>query len=271
MAEEAFHITTVKTEDLCKQLDCTKETDDLDGALSDSEYVRLDHGIEPGPNLAIMKMSPPAGRDPGHRGPAIAFASNLFYIIHANGKPEAERLRKAVETVLEVLPTDIVGEKVITALAAYSAKKDPGRKPLITSGPYAISAQAMAAIAYETARYANVITDVSIERIREIGGYDEDWTRLVYSNMKADEPVHFVKKHDAAEYEKMGLEPQVAELIAWIKAKPDIQKDDFIRYAQDVGLDAHKAARKIATAFGVLPMLTHEDQIIENGIPSSSI
>lgn len=271
MADEAFRITTVKTDNLCAQLDCTAEIDDLDGALADSGYVRLDHGLVPDYHVSIMEMDPPAGRDPGHRGPAIALATNLFHIIHANGDPAPERLREAVRATLEAITTDSVGERIITALAAYSAKKDPGKKPLPIDGPYGISYQAVAAIAYETARHGNVITDVAIERAQSIGNDTQEWITSLLSNMRVEEPVIQVRRHDAADYEQYGIEPPLAELISWIKANPNIDSEDFIRYAKAAGVDAYQAATQIASALGAINLLEHKSHDIENGGPASSM
>lgn len=255
MADDAFRITTVATSDLCAQLDCTPETDDLDGALADSGYVRLDHGLDPGPTTAIMASDPPAGRDPGHRAPAIALATSLFHIIHADGAPDPERLRKAAHLALDIVSTDAVGERIVTALAAYASNRDPGRRPLWTEGPYGTARKALAKAAYETARGRNIITDVAIERAQAVGGNTPEWNIMLLANMRAEEPVVRVRRHDAQDYEKHGVEPQIAELIAWIRANPTVDADAFISYAQLVGVDPQQAGLRIAQALGAENLL----------------
>lgn len=255
MANDAFRITTVALGDLCAQLDCTPEADDLDGALADAGYARLDHGLPAGQNVAILPFDPPAGRDPGHRAPALALASSLFHIIHADGTPDLERLRKAAYLALETVSTDSVGETLVGALAAYAASKDPGPRPLWTEGPYGTAPRALAKVAYETARHRNVVTDVAIERAQGIGGNATQWNILLLSNMRAEEPVVRVRRHDARDYEKYGVEPQIAEMIAWIRANPDVETEAFIRYAQMVGVDPQQAGLRIADLLGAGKLL----------------
>lgn len=250
MVEEAFRITNVGAEELCVQLDCTPEIDDLDGALADAGYVRLDHGLEPEARIAIMPFDPPAGRDPGHRAPAIALAHSLFHVIHADGVPDPERLRNAVFLTLDMVSTDSVGERIIRALAAYAASKDPGPRPLWTEGPYGMATQALAGAVYQTARGRNIITDVAIERAQAVGGGSPAWNMQLLANMRAEEPVVRVKRHDAGDYEKLGIEPQIAELIAWIRANPEIDAERYSRYASMVGLDPREAGLKIANVLG---------------------
>lgn len=255
MANDAFRITTVATGDLCAQLDCVPETDELDGALADAGYVRLDHGLPPGQSTAIMPMDPPAGRDPGHRAPAIALATTLFHIIHADGTPELERLRNTAYRALETVATDAVGERIVTALAAYAATKDPGPRPLWTEGPFGTAPRALAAVAYETARHRNVITDVAIERAQAAGEGIQAWNIMLLGNMRAEEPVVRVRRHDAADYESRGVDPQIAELIAWIRANPSVETEEYIRYAQMVGVDPQQAGLKIASLLGADKLL----------------
>lgn len=248
MADDAFRITTVPTVQLCTQLDCAVDVDHLDAALADAGYVRLDHGLRPSTSTAIMACSPPAGLDPGHRAPALAFAHCLLHVVHADGRPEPERLRKAAHLAVATMTTDPVGERIVGALAAYSSSRDPGPRALPTGGAFGVASVILAKAVYDTARHRNVVTDVAIERAQSLGEDVPGWKDDLLSNMRVEEPIVRVRRHDAADYEKAGIEPQLAELIAWIRANPDVGADDFVRYSQMVGVEPRDAARRIENA-----------------------
>lgn len=248
MADDAFRITTVPTVDLCSRLDCVVEADHLDGALAEAGYVRLDHGLAPAANIAIMQCDPPAGRDPGHRGPALALAHCLFHVIHADGKPERSRLISAGRLAVGTVRTDPVGERLVAALAAYSATRDPGPRPLPIQGAFGIAPPALATVVYEVARNRNVVTDVALERAALVGDGLEGWESMLAANIRAEEPVVRARRHDAADYEMIGFDPQIAELIAWIRANPDVGTEEFVRYTQMVGVEPREAAQRIENA-----------------------
>ena len=262
MADDAFRITTVTVDDLCLRLDCEAEADQLDGALAEAGYVRLDHGLPPGTKVAIMQSDPPAGRDPGHRGPALALAHCLLHVVHADGRPEHDRLREAARLAIGVARTDPVGERLVSVLAAYAASRDPGPRPLPVEGAFGVAPAALATVVYEAARHRNVVTDVALERAASVGVEVAGWDALLAANIRAEEPVVRVRRHDASDYETVGFDPQIAELIAWIRANPDVGADDFIRYSQMVGVEPRDAAQRIESALvarAALPDRRHVD------------
>lgn len=256
MADDAFRITTVPTVQLCAQLDCGMGADEIDAALDDAGYVRLDHGLPPDRNTAIMSYSPSAGMDPGHRAPTLALAHCMLHVIHADGRPEPDRLRNAAQAAIDLGATDPVGEHLVAALTAYAASRDPGPRALPLTGPFGLSSETMAKAVYEVARHRNIITDVAIERAQSLGTDVEGWRSQLMSNARAEEPVVRVRRHDAADYESAGIEPQLAELIAWIRANPDVGADDFVRYSQMVGVDPREAVQRIETAVMARARLT---------------
>lgn len=243
--DHAFRITTAPTIALCGQLDCRPEADDLDDALADAGYARLDHGLSPGPNVAFLAMDNPPGRDPGHRAAALRLALSLCHIVHADGPPSLKRLELAAERVLEAAPTDPVGEGLVFAVMAYAAKRDPGSRMLDISEPFNPPAEMQAKIAHEIARHAGVITDVAIERAIAVGGNIPGWTALFMGNIRVEEPVVRVKRHDAEDFTRFGIEAPVAELIAWVKAHPDVTVKQFEKYANAVGVDPWDAEDRI--------------------------
>lgn len=255
MAEDAFRITTIETQKLCKQLLCSEDADDIDNALSDAEYVRLDHGLPPGDKVAILSFLPKAGKDPGHRGPAISFAMSLLHVIHGDGKPTQERARKTLELSMETVETDSIGERIIMASGAYYSQIDPGFKPLETEGPFAISPVAMAKTIYEVARNNNIVTDVCLLRAISLGSDIDGWEKLLLSNMRAEEPIVKIKKHDSIDFEQRGLEPALAEMLAWLKVNPKAGVRDFEKISQYAGYEPREAGLKIAEAIGALNLL----------------
>jgi hypothetical protein len=255
MAEDAFRITTIETQKLCKQLLCSEDADDIDNALSDAEYVRLDHGLPPGQKVAILSFLPKAGKDPGHRGPAISFAMSLLHVIHADGRPSQDRVRKTLELSMETVETDAVGEKIIAALGAYCAQIDPGYRALETVGPFAISPGAMARTVYEISRHSNIVTDVCLLRAISIGEKIEGWEKILLSNMKADEPIVKVRKHDSQYLEDRGLEPALAEMLAWLRVHPEAGLRDFEKLSEYAGYEPREAGLKIAEAIGAMTLL----------------
>jgi len=76
-------------------------------------------------------------------------------------------------------------------------------------------------------------------------------------NIRVEEPIVRMRRHDAADYERHGIEPQIAELMAWIRANPEIEVDEFVRYAQFVGVEPKDAGIRIAAVLSNFPMLTH--------------
>lgn len=279
MADDAFRITTVPTRDLCVRLDCEPNTESLDGALADAGYVRLDHGLAPTTHTAITPCDPPAGLDPGHRAQAIALATNLFHIVHADGRPEPERLRYAAQIALETIDTDPIGEYIVGALAAYAVAKDPGMRDFVVDDPFAAAPAALARSAYEVARNRNVVTDVALERAASIGSGIPGWNELLMRNIRVEEPVVRVRRHDASDYEALGIEPPLAELMAWIRANPDVEVPDFISYAGFVGIDPREAGVRIENALSGVQSITDArsagaddvgPQTNDSGGPSSS-
>ena len=166
MTDDAIRLTTAPTADLCAQLDCAVTADALDGALADAGYARLDHGAAPGTTTVFTPMDPPAGLDPGHRAPALAYAHCLMHVAHADGIPTAARLRACVELALDVRPTDSVGEALVAALATYATRRDPGARDIAGVGDTQGDLRAAARGAYHAARSDNVLTDIGLERRR---------------------------------------------------------------------------------------------------------
>lgn len=260
MADDAFRITTVGTAELCERLDCAANADALDGALADAGYVRLDHGLPPASEVAFTPCDPPAGLDPGHRAHAIALATNLLHVVHADGRPEPERIRDAAQMALDTIDTDPVGEFIVRALAAYSGTRDPGTRPFDTDDAFSAAPAALAKAAYEVARHRNVVTDVAIERAILLGDGIPGWNELVMRNIRVEEPVVRVRRHDASDYEKLGIEPPLAELMAWIRANPDVEVPDFVSYAQFVGIEPREAGIRIESALRGLPQLPNRSR-----------
>ncbi len=241
----AFRITTAPTLALCAQLDCRLDADDLDDALADAGYARLDHGLSPGRNIAFLAMDHPPGRDPGHRAAALRLALALSHIVHADGPPSLPRLELAAERVLDAAHTDPVGEELVYAVMAYAAKRDPGSRMFDVSEPFNPPAEIQAKIAHEIARHAGVITDVAIERAILLGENIPGWKALFMANIRIEEPVVRVKRHDAEDFTRFGIEAPVAELIAWVKANPNVTVKEFEKYANAVGVDPWDAEDRI--------------------------
>ena len=249
--EHAFRITTAPTLALCAQLDCRLEADDLDDALADAGYARLDHGLSPGNNVAFLAMDNPPGRDPGHRAAALRLALALSHIVHADGPPSLERLKLAAERVLDAVPTDPIGEELVFAVMAYAAKRDPGLRMLECTQPFNPPAEMQARIVHELARHAGVITDVAIERAIAVGENIPGWKALFMGNIRVEEPVIRVKRHDAEDFTRFGIEEPVAELMAWVKAHPDVSVKQFEKYANAVGVDPWDAEDRIRKALQI--------------------
>lgn len=268
MKDPSFRITTVETVSLANQLDCTVEPDDLDGALDDAGYVRLDHGLTPGSNIAIMPASHTAGRDPGHRAPAIALMHALTGIVHADGEPHPKRLLLCADTALDLSWTDIVGEEIIRAIAAYARKNDPGNTTIAAEMAEHHGVQSLAERVYAITRDSNVVTDVAFTRAILAGAEIEGWEDALWNAKRPEEPMIRVKRHEAEDFERFGVEPRLAELMAWVKAHPDVTADRFGVYAKALGIDPQDAVKEITTAIEQISIRQIET---EKGGPSSSV
>jgi len=268
MNDPSFRITTVATAGLAEQLVCTLDPDDLDDALDDAGYVRLDHGLVPGAQTAIMPVDRPAGRDPGHRGPAIALMLALAGIVHADGDPQPRRLLLCAQTALDLSWTDSVGESIISAVAAYSRRRDPGST---TISPIMVDKHGLETLAervYAVTRNDNVVTDVAFARAIAAGDGIQGWTDALWTAKRPEEPMIRVKRHDAADFERLGVEPKLAELMAWVKAHPDVSVERFSAYAENVGIETTEAVKGIEAAVERLGLRQIET---EKGGPSSTV
>lgn len=268
MNDPSFRITTVATAGLAEQLVCTIDPDDLDDALDDAGYVRLDHGLVPGPQTAIMPVDRPAGRDPGHRGPAIALMLSLAGIVHADGDPSPRRLLLCAETALDLSWTDSVGEEIISAVAAYSRKRDPGATTISPIMAERHGVQTLAERVYAVTRNDHVVTDVAFARAIAAGGDIEGWEGALWTAKRPEEPMIRVKRHDAEDFERLGVEPKLAELMAWVKAHPDVSVERFSSYAENVGIESGEAVRGIEAAIDRLGL---RQIATEKGGPSSTV
>lgn len=269
MTDTSFRITVVTTAVLCARLDCAATVDSLDDALADAGYLRLDHGLVPEADVVIMPADRPAGRDPGHRGPALRIAHAMAHVVHADGMPETDRIRRAAETALELMPTDEVGRRIVQAAAAYHARNDPGLVMLSVGGVHDPDVERQAAAFHAVARNRGVVTDVALERAFDVGARVAGWRAAVMSNMRPEEPVMRVRRHDASDYEMRGIEPQLAELIAVLRSDPDINREEYCRHAKMIGLDPMDAAGRITAVLTDLTLLPAPQTPVENGGPSS--
>lgn len=267
MNESAFRITTVETVVLAGQLDCGLTPDALDDALDDAGYVRLDHGLVPGKSTAIMPIDKPAGRDPGHRAPAITLMLSLCGIVHADGPPSRERLMQCAEVAMALSWTDSVGEHVMRAVAAYALRNDPGCTTIDPGVAGRHGTEVLAGEVYRITRHANVVTDVAFARALSAGALIDGWENALWRVKPVEEPFVMVRRQDAGEYEALGVEPRLAELMAWVKANPDTNIERFTIYARLVGMTASDAANGINAAVKRLSLPQVET---EKGTPSST-
>lgn len=267
MNDATLRITTIDTAVLARQLDCHMDATALDAALDDAGYVRLDHGTDPGPSTAIMEVERAVGLDPGHRAPAIMLMRSLCSIVHADGPPTRDRLMACAETALSLSWTDSVGESVIEAAAAYAVRNDPGDTVIDPSMAERHGVDELARRIYAVTRNNNVVTDVAFARAMSAGALIEGWKDALWRAKPVEEPIVMARRHDASEYEALGIEPRLAEIMAWVKAHPDVDTERFTRYAQLVGMTSQEAARSIADAVERLATPQIET---EKGTPSST-
>ena len=263
--DEAFQVTRVRTGTLCAQLDCDTAPDTLDDALADAGYLRLDLGSAPGPIVEITPVEDGWGKDPGHRASAARMALALSHVIHAEYQPSPRRMQTMIEAVLGAVNTDFLGEHLVMVIAAYTAQNDPGLRLLESGSMYDPAPTDQARIAYNTIRIGSIVSDVALERVIAVGGNINGWHSLIEGNMRVDEPVVRMKRHDAADYEVLGVDPQLAEIISWIRANPDIDVPQFELYAKFIGIDARTAG------LGIRKIMAERPQLIESGGPSSTM
>lgn len=261
---KAFQITRARTEDLCAQLDCEPVSEEMDDALADAGYARLDHGSDPGPVALITPYVDAIGKDPGHRASATTLALAMSHVIHAETKPPRERFYAMVEKVLEEITTDALGEHLVSAIASYAASRDPGLHLLNAARIHDPAPVTQAKITFDAIRIGNVVSDIALERVIAVGAEIAGWQSLVEGNIRLDEPIVRLKRHDASDYESKGIPPQLAELIAWIRANPTVDVDTFENYAQFIGVDPREAGMDIQQ------LMRDRPQLIENGGPSST-